>query len=242
VSGTSLEGRTALVTGASSAIGTAIVRALDAEGATVCVIGRRVSALRRVVRGTRAANDGVFVADLVDDSDTRAAARSFLRRFGRLDILVHGGGIHVAAPYESAKVADFDRQYVANVRSPYVLTQLLLPSLLDSSGEVVFLNSSVVFFPRPSVGQFAATQHALRGLADTLRAELNPQGVRVLTLYAGRTATKRQEQLFREEGRAYAPERLLQPEDIAACLVGALALPRTAEVTEIRVRPMLKSS
>jgi NADP-dependent 3-hydroxy acid dehydrogenase YdfG len=128
------------------------------------------------------------------------------------------------------------------VRAPYLLTQLLLPALLDASGDIVFLNSSVVFFPRPNLSQFAATQHALRGLADTLRAELNSEGVRVLTLYAGRTATQRQERLFREEGRPYTSERLLQPEDIASCLVNALALPRTAEVTEIRVRPMLKSS
>ena len=183
----------------------------------------------------------VFVADLTVDREVRRIARDFLHRFGSLDILVHGGGVHLAGSYENAKISDLDRQYVANVRVPYLLTKTLLPSLLESSGEIVFLNSSIVFFPRPNIGQFAATQHALRGVADTLRAELNPRGVRVLTLYAGRTATKRQERLFREEGRRYEPERLLQPEDVAKCLVGALTLPRTAEVTEVRVRPMLKS-
>jgi NADP-dependent 3-hydroxy acid dehydrogenase YdfG len=236
-----LEGRTALVTGATGAIGAAIVAALDAEGAVVGVVGRRESALRQLVRGTSAGEKGVFVADLTADRDVRSTARAFLRSFGRLDILVHAGGIHLAAPYDSARIADFDRQYVANVRSPYLLTQLLLPAVVESSGEIVFLNSSVVFYPRANVGQFAATQHALRGIADTLRAELNPRGVRVLTLYAGRTATKRQERISREEGRAYASERLLQPDDVAAALLEALTLPRTAELTEIRIRPMLKS-
>lgn len=236
-----LEVRTALVTGAGGGIGSAIVRALDAEGFAVGVVGRRESTLRRAVRETRTGAEGVFVADLTVDREVRGLARTFLRRFGRIDLLVHCGGLHLTGPCESARIGDFDRQYASNVRSPYLLTQVLLPQLVQSAGDIVFLNSSIVFYPRPNVAQFAATQHALRGLSDALRTELNPRGVRVLTLYAGRTATSRQQRLFEQEGRRYAPERLLQPEDLAACLVGALALPRTAEVTEIRVRPMLKS-
>jgi NADP-dependent 3-hydroxy acid dehydrogenase YdfG len=74
-----------------------------------------------------------------------------------------------------------------------------------------------------------------------LRQEVNEQGIRVLCVYPGRTATSRQERLYAKEGKPYRPELLLQPEDIATMVVAALSLPRTAEVTDINIRPMLKS-
>jgi len=78
----------------------------------------------------------------------------------------------------------------------------------------------------------------LRAVADGLREEVDRQGVRVLTVFPGRTATAMQEEVHRFEGRAYDPERFLRPGDVAAMVLNALALPRTAEVTDIHVRPM----
>jgi NADP-dependent 3-hydroxy acid dehydrogenase YdfG len=116
---------------------------------------------------------------------------------------------------------------------------MFLPALRASLGQIVFVNSSVGLRARAGVGQFSATQHALRALADTLRAELNSEGIRVLNVFPGRTATERQRKIFRDEGRPYKPEQLLQPEDIATLIVDALALPRTAEVMDLRIRPMV---
>ena len=70
---------------------------------------------------------------------------------------------------------------------------------------------------------------------------MNGLGVRVLSVYPGRTATPGQRAIFAQEGRPYRPDVLLQPEDVAAAVAGALALPRTAEITEIMIRPMTKS-
>ena len=69
---------------------------------------------------------------------------------------------------------------------------------------------------------------------------MNATGVRVLTIHVGRTATPRQERIFAQESCAYAPERLMQPEDVAAVVIAALALPRTAEMTNVTLRPMQK--
>jgi NADP-dependent 3-hydroxy acid dehydrogenase YdfG len=205
----------------------------------VGLVGRRAQALARVAR--RIGGDAkVFTADLTADAQVRAAVRQFLRHFGRIDILVHSNGIHRAGLLAEAKAADFDRLWAANVRGPFQLTQLLLPGLRASSGQIVFVNSSVVLATRAGVGQFTATQHALRALADTLRMELNSEGIRVLSVYPGRTATSRSESITAEEGRSYRPERLLQPEEIAKVVVESLGLPRTAEVTDISIRPMLK--
>jgi len=78
-------------------------------------------------------------------------------------------------------------------------------------------------------------------MADSLRAEVNAKGVRILSVYPGRTASPMQEAVHRSEEKAYSPERLLQPGDVAAMVLAALALPRTAEVTDLMLRPMLKT-
>ena len=132
-----------------------------------------------------------------------------------------------------------DRQYRVNTHAPYMLTQALLPSLISRQGQVVFINSSAGFHPaRAGWAAYSASKHALRAVADGLRAEVNKQGVRVISVFPGRTATPMQEEVHRFEGRPYDPERFLQPRDVAATAVNALALPRTAEVTDLHIRPM----
>jgi NADP-dependent 3-hydroxy acid dehydrogenase YdfG len=105
---------------------------------------------------------------------------------------------------------------------------------------VVFVNSSAALSARANVGQYAATKHALKAVADSLREEVNAAGVRVLSLFVGRTATRMQAELHAVEGKAYDPESLIQPEDVAALAVHALALPSTVEVTDIVLRPLRK--
>ena len=89
--------------------------------------------------------------------------------------------------------------------------------------------------------QYDSTKHALKAVADSLRGEINTHGVRVLSVYLGRTASEMQERIYQMEGRPYRPELLLQPGDVASIIVSALSLPSTAEVTDISIRPMIKS-
>jgi NAD(P)-dependent dehydrogenase (short-subunit alcohol dehydrogenase family) len=135
---------------------------------------------------------------------------------------------------------EFDRQFAINVRAAYAVSQGLLPMLKSSQGEIVFLNSSAGLSGRAGSSQYAATKHALRGLADSLREEVNGEGVRVLSVYLGRTATPMQAAVHRSEERAYEPERLIRPEDVASMVVSALRLPRSVEVTDMTLRPMWK--
>jgi NADP-dependent 3-hydroxy acid dehydrogenase YdfG len=86
----------------------------------------------------------------------------------------------------------------------------------------------------------SATKHALKGFADALRQEVNPKGVRVISVYPGRTATPLQAWVSQVEGRPYISENLLQPEDVAEIVVNAIALPDTPEVTDITIRPAKK--
>jgi len=231
-----LANQVAVVTGASSGIGKAIARALDAHGAMLCLLGRNVSALEASV--PQAAK---FAVDLTDDTQIHNAVAAVQREFGAVDILVHSAGVYIAQRLDGPSPVDFDLQHRVNVRAPYLLTQALLPVLVKRRGQIVFINSSVVrHMPRAGISQYAATKAALKAFADSLRNEVNPAGVRVLSVFVGRTATPLQKTIHQAEGKEYRPERLLQPEDVAAVVINALCLPRTAEVTDIDIRPLQK--
>src|SRR5262249_39921193 len=163
------------------------------------------------------------------------------RDLPHVDILIQSAGVHFAGSIEHASLTDFDRLYQTNVRAPYVLTQALLPLLKERRGQVVFINSSSGIAAKPMTAQYDSTKHALKAIADSLRGEVNAHGIRVLSVYLGRTASEMQEKIFRMEARPYHPELLLQPADVAFVILNALTLPRTAEVTDIHIRPMIKS-
>jgi NADP-dependent 3-hydroxy acid dehydrogenase YdfG len=237
-----LTGQMALVTGASQGIGKAIALQLATAGAGLCLVGRDPEKLDAVEAQARAVTGEVstFRADLTVDGDLQTLCSGVRRDVRRLDILVHCAGLHARGPVAEAPSEQFDALYGANVRAPYALTQALLPLLREARGQIVFINSSVGLQAPANAGQFAATQHALRAVADSLRQEVNADGIRVLSVYPGRTATPRQATIFQLEGRPYEPQRLMQPEDVATMVVHALCVPRTAEVTDISIRPMQK--
>jgi len=236
-------GQVAVITGASSGIGKAIALGLAQRGATVGLIGRVTEALEAVAESARRAGSQAhcYTADLAADDDLRVLSLR-LRELERIDILVHSAGFITLGRLESASVEDLDRHYRLNVRAPYLLTQALLPALKKNRGQVVFVNSSAGLNARANVGQYAATKHALKAIADSLREEVNADGVRVLSVYPGRTASPMQAAVHELEGKAYHPERLMQSEDVAAVVIHTLNLPRTAEVTDIHIRPMVKAS
>ncbi len=239
---TSLTDQIAVITGASSGIGKAIVLALAELRATVCLIGRNSEALNAAADSARTTSPRVvcYQADLTLDEDVRQLVAHIIQDFGSIDMLIHAAGFISLGYIETASLEDFDRHYSTNVRAPYVLTQAFLPVLRKRRGQVVFINSSAGLNARANVGQYAATKHALKAFADSLREEVNAHGVRVLSVYPGRTATPMQEAIHQAEGKCYHPDRLMQPEDVASAVVNALNLPRTAELTDLYIRPFMK--
>jgi NADP-dependent 3-hydroxy acid dehydrogenase YdfG len=220
----------AAVSGASGAIGGAIAGALAADGYEVFALGRRADKLAELAARTP-------VRPLEIDLESPEGPQKAASALGaRLDLLVHAAGT-----YEQSTFADGDEDALArlwsiHVDAPWRLTRALLPALIAARGEVAFVNSSVR--PDLGLGPYAAAKAAQRALADSLRAEVNVHRVRVVSLFPGRTAGELQERLFRAEEREYVAERLLQPADVARALLGALALARTAECTDLHLRPL----
>jgi NAD(P)-dependent dehydrogenase (short-subunit alcohol dehydrogenase family) len=239
---TPLSDQVAVVTGAGSGIGKAIALALGIKGATLALVGRRIAPLESVVELARGAGvvAQAFPTDLASADEVRELGARIKGELGQADVLVHCAAIVHMGTVAEASAEVFDQHYQTNLRGPYLLTQALLPLLQLRQGQIVFMNSSAGLAARANVAQYAASKHALKAIADSLREEVNRDGIRVLSVFPGRTATPTQEHLHVLEGRPYHPERLLQPEEVAEVVVHALCLPRTAEVTEIKIRPMLK--
>ena len=237
-----LKSKIAVVTGASSGIGRSIALALAQEGAEVALLGRNMSSLHAVaekcnVSGSRAVCYGL---DLLNDTEIRKVRDHVASDLGSVDILVHSAGVIVLSNLDTASLTDFDYQHRCNVVAPFALTQLFLPALTERRGDIVFINSTTGLSGTAGASQYSATKHALKGLADSLREEVNIHGVRVLSIFLGRTASPMQARVHQLEGKVYRPEELIQPEQVASVVVGAVALGHEAEITEVRIRPAIK--
>jgi NADP-dependent 3-hydroxy acid dehydrogenase YdfG len=223
---------------------------LVAEGAMVTAVGRNKARLDELLPLAKAGNGhairqgpGRIVTAQVDltDDNARRALVADLSAGPTVNLLIHSAGIHSRGPHAAAPIEDLDTLYRSNVRAPYALTQELLPMLRAGGGDIVVMNSTQGVRAAIDVGQYAATQHAMRAITDSLRQEVNKDGIRVCIIHLGRTATPLQEAIFTTEGRPYAPERLVQPADVADVVVAVVVLPAEAEVTEIHLRPAKKS-
>jgi NADP-dependent 3-hydroxy acid dehydrogenase YdfG len=229
--------KTVVITGATSGIGAAIAQGFVASGAKVFLIGRNpkklAAAARRIPpRGLV----GTALADLASVPQLTRLLGSMTKRLRRIDVLVHAAGEYGWTEAGSVDTQSFDLLFDVNVRAPYLLTQGLLPSLQRAAGQVIFVNSSVVNSPGDGVAVFKATQHAVQGLVDSLRQELNRRGVRVSSLFPGRTATPRMQRIYARQGKPYTPGALLRARDVAEMVVVLTQLSRQVEVTDVQLR------
>ena len=237
---TAFQGQVAVVTGASSGIGKAVALSLAEHGATVCLVARRLNELEAIATASRAIPPELlpYQADLTQDVDLNRLVTRLRADFRNIDIIVHSAGVYERDRFACARITDFEVQYRTNVLAPYALTQALLPMLAAHRGQIVFVNSSAGLAAPENLSQYAATKHALKAIADSLRKEVNQNGIRVLSVYLGRAATPLQERVHEMEHRIYRSENLMQATDVAVVIINALSLPRTTEVTDIQMRSL----
>src|SRR5262245_57355366 len=175
----------AVVTGASSGIGRAIALSLAEHGATVCLAARRLDALKKIASHSLAVPSKLRPYELniaCDKAIQRFTAR-LQADFDHIDVLIHSAGTFSRAPVSRASIADFESQFRINVLGPYALTQALLPMLRPKRGQIVFINSTAGLVARENLSQYSATKHGLKAFADSLREEVNQEGIRVMSLY-----------------------------------------------------------
>jgi NAD(P)-dependent dehydrogenase (short-subunit alcohol dehydrogenase family) len=226
---------THLITGAGSGIGEAVTERLAARGDELWLLARDAGRARELegrFPGVR-----TVVGDLADP-DKLSWALGHQELPERLDSLLHIAGVVDLGEVGELTPKLWTRQLAVNLVSPAELTRLLLPQLRVAQGHVVFVNSGAGLRAGAQWGAYAASKHGLKALADALRWEESGNGVRVTTVYPGRTATPMQVKVHQQEGKDYDPERWMTAGSVATTVLTALDLPREAEITDLSVRPL----
>jgi NADP-dependent 3-hydroxy acid dehydrogenase YdfG len=228
-----------VVTGASQGIGRAVAYRLACEGYVVWAVARRAERLEELAASGPVGRIRPLPLDLSTTPDFAVLLDAAAETGGQVDTVVHCAGIVTTGPVIAADPDEALRLMNLNALSPLRLTSRLRHRLGPGS-TVVFVNSSQGLLASGGAGIYAASKHALKAIADALRSDLTGSGIRVTSIYPGRTATPMQARLYAERHEVYRPECLLQPEAIAQLVHTVITLPAGAEVTDISVRPALK--
>lgn len=230
-----LNGRTALITGASRGIGAAVGRSLADEGANVGLVSRSGDDL--------GIENAVGIAADVRDKDalTRAAA-STAERFGGIDIVVINAGVGAYGPFLDLPAEHLEEMIDVNVKGAIYTARAALPYLLESdAADLVMLASEAGRRGLPNEAVYCSSKFAQIGLTRALDHELREQGVRCTTVAPGGVATD-----F-AMGRGRTPDMpelagMMSAEDVAEAVLYVLTRPRNHRILEVAFRPVTEAS
>ncbi|HCA33547.1 MAG TPA: 3-oxoacyl-ACP reductase [Lachnospiraceae bacterium] len=216
-----LEGKVAIVSGATAGIGKAIALLFGKNGCKVVASGRNEERGNAVVKEIKDnGGEAVFVkADICSESDLKNLVDTAVSTYGQLDIVVNNAGSGLSKPLSDITSEDWDHIFTADCKSVFLMMKFALPHLLKTRGNVINLSSASVYKPMPRMHGYCAAKAAVIELSKTAAMELAAQGVRVNVLCPGLTRTSILSQ-YTEEGvnrvaQAIPLKRVGEPEDIA---------------------------
>jgi NADP-dependent 3-hydroxy acid dehydrogenase YdfG len=246
---TSLNGTTALITGASGGIGAATALSLAAQGAQVALVARRKDRLDDIAERIRAAGGTALAieADITDQAQAGAAVEQTVQTFGGLNTLVNNAGIMLLGPVESAPVEEWDRMLAINVQGLLYATHAALPHLLATaageraSADIVNVSSLAGRVPIAGSAVYSLTKTGINAFSEALRQEVGGRHVRVSLVEPGPVATELfthiRPEILEAGKEAFANATLLQAEDIADTITFVVTRPAHVVMSEILVRP-----
>ena len=237
--------KTALVTGATSGIGEATVRALAGAGWRVVATGRRADRLAALAESIGPA---VHVAafDIRDADATAAAIDALPADFAGIDLLVNNAGLALGtAPAQQAQLDDWRTMIDTNVTALVAITHRLLPGLIDRKGAIVNLSSVAATYPYTGGNVYGATKAFVHQFTLGLRSDLHGTGVRVSSIEPGMVETEFT--LVRTGGDTAASDKLygganpMTAQDIAATILWIATLPPHLNVNTLEIMPVSQS-
>ena len=229
-----LEGKVALVTGATSGIGKAAAIQLAVQGASVIVHGRDVT--RGVAVVAEIENRGGSARFVGADLGEPAEALRLAREAGDVDILVNNAGFAWFGPSAKLDAKTLDQLFAANVQAPYLLVSVLAPKMVArGDGVIINIASRAGTVGQPNTAAYGATKAALASLARSWAAEYGPAGIRVNAVSPGPVYTNAAErEVFDSLGETTVLGRAGQPQEVAD-VIGFLASPRASYITGTNV-------
>ena len=240
-----LQGRNALVTGASSGIGAATARILAASGAHVTLAARRADRLESLASELRAGG-GAADTLILDVRDAAAVDRALSERGIDLAVINAGLGIGME-PLQAGDVEEWSTMIDTNVKGLLHVARAVLPGMLErASGDVVLLGSIAGREVYPNGNVYCATKHAVHALYKALRIDAGASGVRFTTVDPGMVETEFSVVRFRGDGdaadRVYAGMNPLTPADVADAIHYAVTRPPHVNVGELVLWPTDQAS
>lgn len=230
--------RHALVTGAGSGLGRAIALCLASRGWRVALSGRTASRLedtaREIARLPASAPARVLPADVTREGEVARIMEELGREGAGLDLLVHAAGYGRFESIEETSQQRFEQTLAVNLTAVFTVTRLALPLLAAGRAPVVAaLNSVAARRAFPGCAAYGASKAGLQGLLGVMREELRGRGIRVLSVFAGATATP----FWDAQAGSWDRSRMMSVADIARIVVDAVELPASVAVEEVMVRP-----
>lgn len=191
----SFENKVVLVTGGSAGIGAATAELLSSRGATLVLTGRNAANLGTVAKKCEAVHPQklvplTIVADVTDQNESQQLIERIATEYQRLDVLINSAGIIESGTIETSTLAQYDRIMDVNVRAIFALTQLAVPLLIKSKGNVVNLSSVCGLRAFPNVLAYNMSKSAVDQFTNCVALELAPKGVRVNSVCPGVIVTE----------------------------------------------------
>jgi NAD(P)-dependent dehydrogenase (short-subunit alcohol dehydrogenase family) len=230
-----LRGQIALITGATRGIGLAIARALAAESCNLILTARDAPALARVSRELASAKIKILShpCDVRDPHSVDALFRSTRQTFKRLDILINNAGIaHPNLPIEKLPLPIWKDVLDTNLTGTFLITQAAL-AIMKRGGTIVNNLSIAAARVFPGSAAYNTSKHGALGFTNTLREELRPKGIRVISLLPGATNTDIWTTLWPQAPR----RKMMSPTTVAEAVVHAILLPPNATVETLEILP-----
>ena len=240
-----LQGKVALVTGASSGIGEATAYALAAQGAYVAASARRADRLNAVVKRIQDSGGQAIsiVADIADEAQANDTVNRTVGRWGRLDILVNNAGVMLLGKIANANTEDWRRMININILGLMYTTRAALAVMQgQKSGHIVNISSVAGRTARVGSGAYNVTKWGVVAFSEALRQEVLADNIRVTVIEPGAVATELQSHITDPDARRETEEWIrsitpLQGEDIANAIVYAVTQPQYVDINEMLIRP-----
>ena len=238
-----LEGKVALITGASSGIGRASALALAEEGANLILTARRQERLEEIKTKVEKAGGKIvgITGDATQEDTAKKCVDAAVKTFGTLDILINNVGIGNYKDLVDTSAAEYDEMMDTNVRSTFLFSRHTVPFMIkQGSGTILMISSMAGIYGFAGEAVYSATKFAQVGFAQSLDKELRPKGIRVGVICPGGVKTEFAIGKGRTE-KSVASSGMLDPEDVAGAVVLACTQSKNARIIEVQMRTMNKS-